>query len=63
MAALMATMAGGQESLPEAAASGSRPPNGPNVLIGDLLLLLGPFAEEEEGEDEGEDEEFKEFCC
>jgi hypothetical protein len=63
-------MAGGQESLPEAAARGRRPPNGPKVLIEnlDLLLLLlfallfvGPLvdAEDEEVVEGFEDE----FCC
>lgn len=41
MAVLIATIAGGQVSLPDAAARGSKPPKGPNVLrIEDLPLLV-----------------------
>ena len=61
----MATIAGGQENLPDAVARGSKPPNGPNLLSGDLLLLLRLLlgAPEEAGVGDDELEEVDEVFC
>lgn len=59
----MATMAGGQLSLPEAAASGNRPPNGPNLARGLCLGVGVEEAADEAEEGEGEEEGALGCCC